>query len=100
MSRLIMQLNMDEFCQCAGLPQRVLLEIVEHGILEPNGQTQAQWRFGSNALPIAKRAYRLQADLQIDWPGVALALQLLDELEQLRAQNSQLSRRLSRFEQS
>ncbi len=100
MSQLIMQLTIDEFCQCAELPQRVLLEIVEHGILEPNGQTQAHWRFGSNALPVAKRAYRLRADLHIDWPGVALALQLLDELEQLRAENSHLRRRLSRFEQA
>ena len=46
----------------------------------------------------AKRARRLQGELQIEWAGIALALQLLDELEQLRAENSQLRRRLSRFE--
>ena len=99
MSRLIMQLNIDEFCQCAELPQTILLEIVEHGIVEPSGATPEQWRFGSNALAVVKRAFRLQTDLQIDWAGVALALQLLDELEQLRAENNHLRRRLSRFEQ-
>jgi chaperone modulatory protein CbpM len=41
----------------------------------------------------------LQSDLQIDWAGVALALQLIDELEQLRAENSHLRRRLSRLEE-
>ena len=73
--------------------------IVEHGIVEPSGPTPEQWLFDASALAIVKRAFRLQADLQIEWAGVALALQLLDELEHLRAENSHLRRRLSRFEQ-
>ena len=42
---------------------------------------------------------RLQAELQIDWAGVALALQLLDDLQQLRGENSHLRQRLNRFEE-
>ena len=98
MSSLILQLNIHEFCQSAELPQAALLEIIEHGILEPSGATPEQWLFDANALVIAKRARRLQGELQIEWAGIALALQLLDELEQLRTENSQLRRRLSRFE--
>jgi chaperone modulatory protein CbpM len=98
MSSLIMQLTLHEFCQSAGLPQTVLLAIVEHGIVEPSGPTPEQWLFDISTLAIAKRAFRLQTDLQIEWTGVALALQLLDELEHLRAENSHLRRRLSRFE--
>jgi chaperone modulatory protein CbpM len=94
-----MQLNIHEFCQYAELPQTVLLEIVDHGIIEPRGSSPEQWLFDANALAIVKRAFRLQAELQIEWAGVALALQLLDELEQLRAENSHLRRRLARFEQ-
>lgn len=99
MSSLIMQLNIHEFCQYAELPQTVLLEIVDHGIIEPRGSSPEQWLFDANALALVKRAFRLQAELQIEWAGVALALQLLDELEQLRAENSHLRRRLARFEQ-
>jgi chaperone modulatory protein CbpM len=99
MSSQIMQLDIHEFCQCAELPQAVLLEIVEHGIVEPCGTTPEQWRFSIHELPIVKRAFRLQVELQIEWAGVALVLQLLDELEHLRAENSYLRRRLSRFEQ-
>lgn len=97
MSSLTLQLNIHEFCQCADLPQECLLEIVEHGILEPKGPTPEQWLFDANALSMAKRALRLQRDLQLEWAGIALALQLLDELEQLRNENQQLHRRLSRF---
>ncbi|MFP6849448.1 MAG: chaperone modulator CbpM [Pseudomonas sp.] len=99
MSTLIMQLNIHEFCQCAELTQVTLLEIVDHGIVEPSGTTPDEWLFDNNALVAVKRARRLQSDLQIDWAGVALALQLIDELEQLRAENSHLRRRLSRLEE-
>ena len=99
MSSQRLQLNIHEFCQCAELPPAALLEIVEHGIVEPCGTSPEQWLFSSHALPIVKRAFRLQVELQIEWAGVALALQLLDELEQLRVENSHLRRRLSRFEQ-
>ncbi len=100
MSDLILQLDTHEFCLCAELPQAVLLEIVEHGIVEPSGISPDQWLFDANALAIVKRAFRLQAQLQIEWAGVALALQLLDEIEQLRAENHHLRQRLCRFDLS
>ncbi len=98
-SSLIVQMSIHEFCQCAELPQESLLEIVEHGIVEPSGPSPEQWLFDAAALATARRALRLQRELQVEWAGVALALQLLDELEQLRAENTRLRRRLSRFEE-
>ncbi|MBF7731034.1 chaperone modulator CbpM [Pseudomonas sp. N040] len=98
-SSLIVQLSLHEFCQRAELPEQSLLELVEHGIIEPSGPAPEQWLFDAGALAIARRALRLQRELEIEWAGVALALQLLDELEQLRAENTLLRRRLSRFEE-
>lgn len=98
-SSLIVQMSIHEFCQCAELPQESLLEIVEHGIVEPSGPSPEQWLFDAAALATARRALRLQRELQVEWAGVALALQLLDEMEQLRAENTRLRRRLSRFEE-
>ncbi len=97
-SSLIVQFSLREFCQCAELPEESLLQIVEHGIIEPSGPTPEQWLFDAGALATARRAMRLQRELDIEWAGIALALQLLGELEQLRAENSLLRRRLSRFE--
>lgn len=99
MSSLILELNIHEFCLSADLPTEYLFEIIEHGILEPRGQTPEDWLFDAAALAIAKRALRLRRDLELEWAGIALALQLMDELEQLRAENRQLRQRLSRFEQ-
>ena len=49
---------------------------------------------------ITRKALRLHRDLEIDWSGIAFALSLIDEIEQLREQNDCLSQRLSRFEKS
>jgi chaperone modulatory protein CbpM len=94
---LSVQWRLEEFCELAELPADCLIEIVEQGILEPSGETPDEWLFDAAALTVARRAARLQRDLDIDWAGIALALSLLDELEQLRAENAMLRRRLGRF---
>jgi len=63
----------------------MLEEMVAHGILEPSqGQTHESWVFDYLALHRAQRALRLHQDLAINWSGIALALELLDELQELR----------------
>ena len=98
MSSSYLQMNVVEFCQCTELPQAWLIEIVEEGILEPKGSEPGQWLFDMQAVAVARRALRLRQDLELEWAGIALALQLLDQLEQLREENRQLRSRLSRFE--
>jgi chaperone modulatory protein CbpM len=70
-------IDMQEFCQVVDLPAAFVIEIVEHGILEPQG--------------------RQPDELQLEWDGVALALDLLEELEHVRAENRMLRQRLGRF---
>jgi len=48
------------------------------------GNTLAEWQFDINALRRLRQAQRLQQDLEINAAGVALALELLDELIVLR----------------
>ena len=89
--------DMKEFCQVVDLPVAYVIEIVEHGIVEPQGQRPDDWLFDTYSLSIAKRAAKLHHDLEMEWDGVALALNLLDELEQVRAENRMLKQRLGRF---
>lgn len=98
MSSSYLQMNVVEFCQCTGLPQAWLVEIVDEGILEPAGTSPEQWFFDGQALSIARRALRLRQDLELEWAAIALAMQLLDERDQLLEENRRLRSRLSRFE--
>jgi chaperone modulatory protein CbpM len=90
-------IDMQEFCQVVDLPAAFVIEIVEHGILEPQGRQPDEWLFDSAALSIARRAVKLHHELQLEWDGVALALNLLEELERVRAENRMLRQRLGRF---
>jgi chaperone modulatory protein CbpM len=96
-SPLIVQLDMAEFCEAAELSDVYVIEIVEHGILEPQGAQPKDWRFNDYELTLAKRAAKLRRDLDLEWEGVALALDLLEEVQQLRAENRMLKQRLGRL---
>ena len=72
-----------EFCSACGVEQRRVIEMVEEGVIEPIAD-QDDWQFHGEALLRAKRALRLVRDLGVNWPGAALALDLLEEIERLR----------------
>lgn len=59
--------------------------LVEEGIVEPvTGTDIRQWRFSGTSLRRVRTAQRLQHDLGLNIAGIALALDLLDEIELLR----------------
>ncbi|MDX2464316.1 MAG: chaperone modulator CbpM [Porticoccus sp.] len=90
-------LSFTEVCLQTGVDEDTVFEIVEHGIIEPIGVEPDEWLFSPTMLTVTKKAVRLHRDLEVDWAGIALAIELLDEVEQLREQNLYLQRRLSRF---
>ncbi len=97
MATVVVELDMRQFCQASDMPAAYVIEIVEHGILQPQGRQPDDWLFDDHALITARRAARLQRELELEWQGVALALDLLDELDHLRAENRMLKQRLGRF---
>ena len=98
-STLIVQLDMRTLCQEADITADCVIEIVEHGIVEPSGRTPEEWVFDDRAPVTLKRAVKLHDQLALEWEGVALALELLEEVQQLRSENSMLKQRLGRFTQ-
>lgn len=94
---LIVQLDLAQFCEATELSDVYVIEIVEHGILEPQGSVPQDWRFNDYELALARRAAKLRRDLELEWEGVALALDLLEEVQQLRAENRMLKQRLGRL---
>lgn len=99
MSEILLSLELEELCEGARLPRETLLEIVEVGIVEPLERRGDTWLFSVESLTLVRRAVRLQREFEVDWPGTALALRLLDEVEQLRSENARLRQRLARYEE-
>lgn len=75
--------SMREVCRACGADRSFVLELVAEGIIDPLDEADDS-RFSGEALVRARRAHRLMHDLGVNVPGVALALDLLDELERLR----------------
>ncbi|MFT5664668.1 MAG: chaperone modulatory protein CbpM [Gammaproteobacteria bacterium] len=91
-------LSSDELCQCSDISSALLLELVAHSIAIPQqGEVMEQWRFSVENLHQVKKATRIQRDLALDWGGIGLILQLLDEREILENQVHSLKKQLSRF---
>jgi chaperone modulatory protein CbpM len=76
-------LNIDELSRLCAVDQTYIVELVEEGVLNVI-EFAPEWRFSGTALRRARTALRLQRDLEINLPGVALALQLMEELAALR----------------
>jgi len=93
----IIEMSLDEFILASDLPDDTLRRMIEAGILDPRADTAGKWHFELQMVFTARRALRLHQELEIDWSGIALAIELLDELEQLRDENRMLRQRLRRF---
>jgi chaperone modulatory protein CbpM len=78
-------LSLNEVCQACAVRVETIIELVDEGVLSPIGREPHHWRFTGTHLRRATVAIRLQRDLGVNLAGAALALQLLDELEELQA---------------
>ena len=78
-------LTLVELCQACSAEEEHVLAWVFEGALEPVGESPRDWRFSGDSLRRARLALRLTRDLEINPPGVALALDLLDDIAVLRA---------------
>lgn len=79
------ELTLADLCRACAVHAEYIIELVEEGVLAPVGDEPVCWRFTGIHMHRATVALRLQRDLGINLAGVALALQLLDEVEALRA---------------
>jgi chaperone modulatory protein CbpM len=79
-------LTLEELCQACRASEDYVMAWVFEGVLEPLGDAPQDWRFTGPALHRARLALWLTRDLEINPPGVALALDLLDEIAALQAQ--------------
>ena len=78
-------LSSDELCECSDISLALLLEVIE------------QWQFSVENLHQVKKATRIQRDFALDWGGVGLILQLLNERDRLEHEVYTLKQQLNRF---
>ncbi|MEE9320168.1 MAG: chaperone modulator CbpM [Granulosicoccus sp.] len=74
--------SLSELQEICRLEQHRIIELIEYEVIV--AESEDSNRFSYVQLNRLKTACRLQRDLEINTPGVALALDLLDTIEQLK----------------
>jgi chaperone modulatory protein CbpM len=87
-------ISLVKLCRYCSLPAEHVLRMVERGVIDPidPSASYSHWQFSSTSLLRVKTALRLQRDLDVNLAGAVLALELLDEIKQLRQQVTSLQR--------
>ena len=88
------RISLSQLCQISRLPAESVLEMVEYGVIEPRSGSNERWQFSGQSLNRLRCAQRLKRDLGVNTAGAALAIDLLDELQQLRSRLHQLEKQL------
>jgi chaperone modulatory protein CbpM len=81
------QFTLSELCRACASNREQLIALVEEGVLTPRGDDPQAWRFSGGSLRRARTALRLIRDLELNLAGAALVLDLLDEIDALRARS-------------
>jgi chaperone modulatory protein CbpM len=77
-------LTLEDLSRMCAVEARHIVELVEEGVLTVVADDGSEWQFSGAALRRTRIALRLERDLEINLAGVALALELMDELDRLR----------------
>lgn len=78
------QCSLAEICRFCGVTAESIHEMVEEGVISPEGLSPREWNFTTIEIRRVQTTVRLQNDLQVNLPGCALVLDLIEELEELR----------------
>ena len=77
-------LELEAFAAACGTEVEFVRLLVDEGLVQPVA-AQPAWRFGGEELARVRRICRLQRDFEANLQSVAVMLDLLDEIERLRA---------------
>jgi chaperone modulatory protein CbpM len=78
------QMTLADLCRVCDADSELVLQLVEHGVIEPLGSAPQSWVFTGASLQRTRTALRLLRDLELNLPGAALAVDLLEQIARLQ----------------
>jgi chaperone modulatory protein CbpM len=77
------EITITELCYACSVEETLIEQLVEEGILEPVVSCAEEIRFRYTSVRRTRAVIRLQRDLGVNLPGAALALDLMDRIQEL-----------------
>jgi chaperone modulatory protein CbpM len=76
--------SLADLCRSCTVRTETVTTLVAEGILDPIGGDVEHWQFTVSSLRRVKTVIHLQRDLGVNLAGAALALELLDQIAELK----------------
>ncbi|MCH8498254.1 MAG: chaperone modulator CbpM [Marinobacter sp.] len=90
-----LEFSFHEFCERGEVHGEFVVKLVNYGVIAPVREcVKSEWCFDLAALQRLRKAQRLQRDLKMNLPGLALSLELLDDVNRLEREVQQLRQQL------
>ena len=88
--------SLREICERGDCHAEFVIKLVDYGVIAPLDEVpeMRQWQFDVAALSRLRTALRLQRDLKLNLPGLAMSLELLDEVQDMRREVDRLNQRI------
>ncbi len=87
-------LTLDEFIQATQAPKTQVLTFIEYELIAPKGDHPDNWQFDSACLSRARTTLRLYHDLNVNYEGASVALDLLEQIQTLKEKIQLLKKQL------
>lgn len=92
------ELSLKEICERCVIDAETIIRFVDQGIVDPYGENHSEWTFTALGYLRIRKALRLQKDLALNDSGVALAIDLLERLQEANKEIIFLRKRLQQLE--
>ena len=90
--------SLEDVCRRINLEEDFVVQCVDFGIAEVEGRGRAEWHFSPTTIVRIQRAWRLRRDLDINFTGLGVVLDLLDDIEDMRREITVLRKKLKHWE--
>jgi len=83
--------DLETLARLADVHPLLISQYVRHGLLDPvDDRNENDWRFDDSSLRLLRKIQRLRQQLGVNINGVAVVLELLRQIEDLRQETAQL----------
>lgn len=84
-------ITLADLCRSCTVQTETVTMLVSEGVLDPVGGDVEHWQFSISSIRRVRTAVHLQRDLGVNLAGAALALELLDQIAELKRRKEAVS---------
>lgn len=77
-------LSLEELEHSLVIEREFIINLIEFEIINPKGSSQDEWRFDSICITRTKLAIKYYREFEVNLPGIALLIDLNEEVKQLK----------------